>query len=277
MAWLRLPQRHPLVMGILNVTPDSFSDGGRYGNIDAAVTHAMEMAAAQADIIDIGGESTRPNATRIDAIEQIRRIVPVLNALQGRLEITISVDTTSAAVVASAVDAGALIINDISAGQEDPGMFSLAARRQLPMILMHMQGQPATMQHNPTYHDVVQEVSDFLRQRLQAAQDAGVDPCNLMLDPGIGFGKTTDHNLILLRHLPELRRLGHPLVLGPSRKRFIERISGETAISGRPWGTAASVAWCAANGADIMRVHDVEPMVKVVRTICAIGRNQNSL
>jgi dihydropteroate synthase len=270
--WLADPKRPPLVMGVLNVTPDSFSDGGRWSDPTAAVAHAREMAAAGADLIDIGGESTRPGSQRVPAEEQIRRVLPVVETLMREMgkRCVLSIDTTLAPVAQAALDAGAAMINDISGGTDDRTMLDLAAARQVPIVLMHMQGQPATMQDNPSYTDVVGEVGAFLIERAQAAVRAGVPRDHILLDPGIGFGKDVNHNLELLRGVSRLAELGHPLVLGTSRKGFIGRIAGEAEPSSRLMGTAASVAWCVANGATIVRVHDVEPMVKVVRVVRAI-------
>jgi dihydropteroate synthase len=257
-------------MGVLNVTPDSFSDGGRFFPPDAAVAHGEALAAAGAAVIDIGGESTRPGSQPVPPDEQIRRVVPVVRALRKKVTSTISIDTTKAAVAEAALDAGADLVNDIFAGLDDPTMLPLVARRKVPVVLMHMQGRPATMQDNPTYHDVVEAVIAFHRERMRAAVDTGVDPDDILLDPGIGFGKKIEHNLQLLQRLRELTQLGRPLVLGVSRKGFIGKISGEGPSSGRPFGTAAAVAWCATNGADLLRVHDVGPMAQVVRVIEAI-------
>jgi dihydropteroate synthase len=268
-AWLADPPRPTLVMGVLNVTPDSFSDGDKYSTHDAAIAHAEEMAAAGAELIDIGGESTRPGADPVDDDEQIRRVIPVLRAAQ-KLPVVCSIDTTRSKVAAAALDAGAHLVNDISAGRDDSQMFSLIARQRVPIILMHMLGRPKTMQVAPSYDDVMAEVSGFLNERLIAAGVAGIDPDKILLDPGIGFGKALPHNMELLRRIAELSVLGRPLVIGTSRKSFIGKITGETEPSQRLFGTAASVAWCVANGADIVRVHDVEPMLKVVRMIRAI-------
>jgi len=270
--WLTDPQRRPLVMGVVNVTPDSFSDGGRYADPKAAIAHARALLAGGADLLDVGGESTRPGSARTAPDEQIRRIRPVIEELSREFgtKCLISVDTTRAAVAGAALDAGATVINDISAGTDDPDLLPLAARRNAPIILMHMQGQPATMQVNPAYRNVVQEVATYLRERAGAATRAGVPRHRILLDPGIGFGKTVAHNLELLRRLPELTSLGHPLVLGTSRKGFLGKIAGETEPRDRLFATAASVAWCVANGAAVVRVHDVEPMARVVRVIRAI-------
>ena len=271
--WLTDPQRRPLVMGVLNVTPDSFSDGGRHFSTEAAVAHAEAMAAEGADLIDVGGESTRPGSDPVDDDEQIRRVAPVIEQVAKRLPLVISVDTTRASVAQAALDAGAHVVNDISAGRDDPDLFSLVARRRAPLVLMHMQGRPKTMQQNPCYHDVVAEVAGFLNERLIEAGIRGIDVERILLDPGIGFGKSTEHNLELLRRLMELTVLGRPIVIGTSRKRFVAQVTGEGADDPRQrlFGTAASVAWCVANGAAVVRVHDVGPMRRVVRMIDAIA------
>ncbi len=267
--WLRNPQRPPLVMGVLNVTPDSFSDGGKFAAHDSAIAHAHEMIAAGASLIDIGGESTRPGSPSVPAEEQIRRVEPVIRAL-AVLPVTISIDTTRSQVAQVAIDAGAAVINDISAARDDAQMLPLAASRTTPLILMHMQGKPQTMQANPTYTDVVQEVIDFLKARIDAATSAGVEIDRILIDPGIGFGKQMPHNLQLLKHQSDLATLGRPVVIGASRKSFIGTITGETEPSHRLFGTAASVAWSIANGAAIVRVHDVRPMRQIVAMIRAI-------
>ena len=281
--WLRAAERRPLVMGVLNVTPDSFSDGGRFIDPAAAVARAAQMAAEGADLIDVGGESTRPGSLPVEPAEQIRRVAPVLRAARERVRgVTFSIDTTRADVAAAALDAGAHVINDVSAGRDDPALLPLAARRGCPVVLMHMQGTPQTMQLNPTYSDVTGEVAAFLRDRLAAATGAGVDPVNVLLDPGIGFGKTVRHNLELLRRLAELATLGRPLVVGTSRKGFIGKVLGEKPVTSdgpaapaadspaRLFGTAATVAWAVANGAGVVRVHDVGPMAQVVRVVRSI-------
>lgn len=269
-CWLQDPARRPLVMGILNVTPDSFSDGGKFSDPALAAAHAREMAAAGAAIIDVGGESTRPGSQPIPADEQIRRVEPVLRGLRGDLPAILSIDTTRAAVAEAAIDAGASLINDISAGKDDPDMLPLAARRRVPIVLMHMQGTPATMQDNPVYGDVMAEVIESLRGRIAAAQDAGIPSASILVDPGVGFGKRMEHNLELLRRLGELQSLGRPVLVGASRKGFMGRITGEDLASGRRFSTAATVAWAVTNGAAIVRVHDVGPMAQVVRMIEAI-------
>src|SRR5687767_13244678 len=272
LRWLAEPERAPLVMGVLNVTPDSFSDGAKWADPKAAVAHAREMVEAGADLIDIGGESTRPGSQRVEAGEQVRRVLPVVETLTREIggRCVLSIDTTRSQVAKAALDAGANAINDISGATDDSEMLVLAGARRVPIILMHMQGQPVTMQVAPRYVDVVTEVREFLLDRATSAATAGVPKNRILLDPGIGFGKTASHNLELLRNLSTLAGEGYPLVLGTSRKGFIGRISGEAEPSKRLFGTAATVAWCVANGAAIVRVHDVGPMARVVRVIRAI-------
>jgi dihydropteroate synthase len=275
--WLMPPKgenspRAPLVMGILNVTPDSFSDGGKFAAPDAAACFAEEMTAAGADWIDVGGESTRPGSHPVPPEEQLRRILPVLKLVRDKLPILISIDTTNARVAEAALDAGANLVNDVSAGRDDPNMFPLVARSGVPLILMHRQNAPATMQLNPTYQDVTREVADFLIKRRQAAMEVGIDREKILFDPGLGFGKTVSHNLQLMHDTAKLVNLGQPLVVGPSRKSFLGKITGETDPSDRLFATAAAVAWCIANGAAVVRVHDVGPITKVARTIRAISQ-----
>lgn len=267
--WLSSPDRPPLVMGILNLTPDSFSDGGRYTTAQHAIQHAREMRAQGAHWIDLGAESTRPGAAPVPPDEQIARILPVLSEIDD-LGVILSVDTTSAEVASAALDHGAQVVNDISAARFDPRMLPLVAERNAAIILMHIQGTPATMQRNPTYRDVVGEVVDHLRQRRNAAADAGIAPHRILLDPGIGFGKTLEHNLRLLREMHALVQLGQPVVMGTSRKGFIGQVTGEQPAERRLPGTAATVAWSIANGASVVRVHDVGAMVAVTRMIAAI-------
>lgn len=269
-AWLDDPARRARVMGVLNVTPDSFSDGGRYSDVTAAVARAHELAGAGADVIDVGGESTRPGSEPVGAAEQIRRVVPVIRAVAGRIPAVISIDTGLAQVAEAALDAGATIINDIYGGTLDPHLIPVAAKQRVPLVLMHMQGRPATMQRDPRYTDVMAEVIEFLRGRIETAVALGVERSRILIDPGIGFGKAMGHNLELIRRLSELKMLGRPTVVGVSRKGFIGRITGEDVASGRPFGTAAAVAWALASGADLVRVHDVGPMSQVVRMIGAI-------
>ena len=257
-------------MGVLNFTPDSFSDGGRYPDARAAVDAGLAMLAAGADLLDVGGESTRPGALPVPADEQVRRVVPVIDGLTRAVDAVVSVDTTSAAVAAAAVDAGAAAVNDVTAGTADPGMFPLVAARGVAVVLMHMRGTPATMQVDPQYGDVVGEVCDHLRARTASAMSAGVPIERVLVDPGIGFGKTVDHNLALLRRTDALVALGRPVVVGTSRKGFIGHVTGVTDPARRQFGTAATVAWAVANGAAVVRVHDVGEMVQVVRMTRAI-------
>jgi len=258
-------------MGVLNVTPDSFSDGGRFTDAAAAVQGALRMIQEGADWVDVGGESTRPGAQPVDPQEQIRRVVPVIGGIRNQADTLISVDTTHAAVAQAALEAGADVVNDISAGRDDPGMFPLVAGSRAAIILLHMQGTPPTMQISPTYNDVTQDVSHFLVERRTAARDAGIQAHRILLDPGLGFGKSLSHNLALMRDTAVLARLDAPLVVGPSRKSFIGKVTGQPNVADRIFGTAAAVAWCVANGAAVVRVHDVGPIAQVVRMISAIS------
>ncbi len=269
-TWLSDPNRRVLVMGVLNVTPDSFSDGGRFAARDAAIAHALEMVEAGADLIDVGGESTRPGSQPVAADKQVRRVVPVIEAVAPRVPAMISIDTTRADVARAALDAGAGMVNDISAARDDGGMLPLVASRSVPIVLMHMQGTPATMQANPIYQDVTRQTIEFLRERSGAAQAAGVAAHRILIDPGIGFGKTMSHNLELLRRQNELTVLDSPVVIGTSRKGFVGKITNEPQPANRLFGTAASVAWSVANGAAVVRVHDVRAMCQVVRMTDAI-------
>ena len=254
----------PLLMGVLNVTPDSFSDGGRYPTVAAAVAAAVAMAHAGASIIDVGGESTRPGSLPVPDEEQVASVEPVVRGIVATgVPVAVSVDTTRAAVAAAALAAGATIVNDVSAGRDDPGLLPLVAAAGATVILMHMQGTPATMQLSPSYADVGRDVSSFLADRSAAAAEAGVDPGRIWVDPGIGFGKTVEHNLRLLAGLSELAELGRPVVVGTSRKGFIGRVTGEP-TDDRQFGTASTVAWAAAHGAAVVRVHDVAAMSRVV-------------
>ena len=260
-------------MGVLNVTPDSFSDGGNFLDVNTAVQHAREMARAGADIIDIGGESTRPGATTVSAEEELRRVLPVVERLR---DLVVSVDTTKSVVAEKALAAGARIVNDISALRFDPRMVDVVRDTGAGVVLMHMQGAPQTMQQGPRYDDVVAEVRSFLAERIALAGSQGLKKSQIAVDPGIGFGKTVEHNLQLLAHLGEFRSLGCPVVVGTSRKSFIGKVladrSGERAggADGRLWGTAATVAWAVAQGARVVRVHDVAEMSDVVRLVEAI-------
>jgi dihydropteroate synthase len=257
-------------MGVLNVTPDSFSDGGLHLDRDRAVAAAQAMIEAGADLIDIGGESTRPGAARIDDAEQIRRVIPVIQAV-AKTGVTISIDTTRSNVAHAAIDAGASIVNDISAGREDPAIIALVASLAAPVILMHMQGTPATMQANPTYANVVADVHQHLIERARVFENAGVKHSDILIDPGIGFGKTAEHNLLLLKHLDQLVSTGYAVLIGTSRKGFIGKILNQPNPADRVMGTAATVAYAVAKGASIVRVHDVGQMKQVVTMIDAIA------
>jgi dihydropteroate synthase len=249
----------PLLMGILNLTPDSFSDGGRYATTGDAVARALAMVQEGADIIDVGGESTRPGARRVDATEQKRRVLEVVQQLHRRLgpEMPVSIDTTLSEVAAAAIERGASIVNDISAGRDDPDMLELVADTGAYLVLMHMQGTPETMQIEPVYEDVVGEVEAFLRQRAGAALAAGVRRDRLILDPGIGFGKTREHNLLLLQALSRLCALGYPLLIGVSRKRFMGSICKVQSPHELTAATCACTALGVLAGAAMFRVHDV--------------------
>jgi dihydropteroate synthase len=246
------------VMGIVNVTPDSFSDGGLFLDPAAAIAHGRELAAQGADILDVGGESTRPGAEAVPAGLELERIRPVVAALAGigAAGVPVSIDTSKAAVARAALDAGAAIVNDVTALRGDPELAGLCADRDCDVVLMHMLGTPRTMQEDPVYDDVVEEVKAFLSQRIEHAIAAGIDEARIWVDPGIGFGKTVQHNLELLRRLGELRGLGRPLVVGASRKRFLGSITGRE-VGDRVGGTVASSVLAVAGGAEVIRVHEV--------------------
>src|SRR5436853_3173739 len=257
------------IMGVLNVTPDSFSDGGRFFQTPQALAQARKMIANGANIIDIGGESTRPGAEPVNAAEEKRRVIPVVKELAG--EALISIDTSKAEVAAAALDAGAKIINDVTGGRGDEAMWPLLAERAAGFIIMHMQGTPRTMQRAPSYRDVVAEVADFFRQQYACAINFGLDPMTLAFDPGIGFGKTLAHNLSLLKNLPRLRLDDRPLVVGVSRKAFLGKISGHNgSINDRLLPTVAFTSLLRMNGADVLRVHDVEENVEALRVADAL-------
>jgi dihydropteroate synthase len=258
-------------MGIVNVTPDSFSDGGSYASVDDAVKHAAQMIVDGAELLDVGGESTRPGSDIVPADEEIQRVVPVIRRIvEEHPDVPVSVDTRKSDVAHAALEAGAAIVNDISAG-DDPSMFAAVAEAGAGMVLMHMKGEPKTMQDDPTYYDVVAEVRGFLGDRIEAALSAGIDLDQLCVDPGIGFGKTLEHNLAILHAIRAFHHLRVPLLVGPSRKRFIGTLTG-TEVDDRIEGTAGVVAWCAAERVDIVRVHDVKEMTRVVRVVDAIAR-----
>jgi dihydropteroate synthase len=259
----------PRIMGVVNVTPDSFSDGGQFFEPEAAVAHARELVAAGADILDVGGESTRPGAVEVPLQEELDRVLPVIKAVSG-LGVPVSVDTRKAAVMRAAVAAGAWLVNDVSALEHDPEALATVAELGVPVCLMHMQGTPATMQANPAYTDVVGEVRDYLAQRADACQAAGIRRDAIVLDPGIGFGKTVAHNLALLHHLDAFTGLGYPVLVGTSRKSLVGKVL-DREVGERAYGDAAVVAWSVSHGAGLVRVHDVGPMRDVVRMTEALA------
>ncbi|MBH0189482.1 MAG: dihydropteroate synthase [Nitrospira sp.] len=260
----------PLIMGIVNVTDDSFYDGGRYVEPEQAIAYAIKLVEQGADILDIGAESTRPGAHPVKEEDELVRVVPVIAELARRMTVPISVDTTKSRVAQAALDAGASIVNDVSALRGDTAMASIVAQSGAGIVLMHMQGTPQTMQMAPAYGEVVTEVIQFFKERMRVATKAGIAHMNIVLDPGIGFGKLLEHNLALLNRLPELAMLDRPLLVGVSRKSFIGQLVGRSAEH-REWGTAAAVALAVDRGARILRVHDVEMMADVVKVASAIG------
>jgi len=260
-----------LVMGVLNVTPDSFSDGGQFFDTDKAIEHGVKMAAEGAAIIDVGGESTRPGAKPIPPEEQIKRVVPVINVLCKKVQVPISIDTYNFEVAKDSLDAGAAMINDITA-LSDERVGRLAAEYRVPVVLMHIQETPATMQIEPKYKDVVGEVLEFLLGRAKRAEKIGIDKKNIFIDPGIGFGKTVEHNLLLLKNIDKFVDSGYRVCVGPSRKSFIGRITGKENPAERIFGTAATVALCVAAGVSIVRVHDVAEMIDVVKVANTVGK-----
>jgi dihydropteroate synthase len=259
----------PLVMGVVNVTPDSFSDGGQFLDPATAIAHGKSLCTAGADILDIGGESTRPGAEPVSPEEEIRRVVPVIEGL-NELGVPISIDTRHAVVMKAALAAGADIINDVSALSHDSDSMAVAAGSDVPVILMHAQGTPQTMQDDPYYEDVVAEVAAYLQERVKACVAAGIDAKRLILDPGIGFGKTLDHNIALMAGLGELVALGHPVLLGASRKRFIGALTGVEAAENRVSGSVAAALAGIAQGVHIVRVHDVAETCQAIAVWQAI-------
>ena len=258
-------------MGVLNVTPDSFSDGGRYLGVTAAISHAKEMVENGADVVDIGGESSRPGASPASEDEELARVLPVVEGLVDEISVPLSIDTCKAEVARQALEAGAHIVNDITALQGDAETVNVVAEMNAGVILMHMRGTPRTMQHSPVYDDVVSEVSSWLRHRIEEAETKGVVPDQIVIDPGIGFGKTVDHNLEILRRLDEFRHLNKPILIGTSRKSFIGKIL-DLPVDNRIEGTAATITWAIAHGADMVRVHDVKIMHRVSRMTDALYR-----
>ena len=259
-----------LVMGIVNVTPDSFSDGGRFLDTGRAVEHALTLVTEGADILDIGGESTRPGADPVEEAEELRRVLPVIRAVRSQTQTLISIDTMKASVARAALEAGADIINDVTGLRGDPMMTRVAAETDAGLVVMHMIGTPRTMQRQPTYQDVVAEVQAYFEERLRILTDLGIDPARLVLDPGFGFGKTLEHNLTLMKSLPQLAVKGRPVLVGVSRKSMISRLLETEAVEDRDWPTVALTAYSRELGARIVRVHQVKPNVEAMRMTEAI-------
>ena len=257
--------RHGLIMGVLNVTPDSFSDGDQFLSRDKAVERGLQMAAEGAHIIDVGGESTRPGSQPITADEEVRRVLPVIEDLRRKLDVAISIDTSKAEVARAAIEAGASVVNDVTGGRGDEQMLPLIAETKSGLIVMHMQGTPPTMQIQPRYADVVAEISEFFRQQYARAIGLNIDPMAIAFDPGIGFGKTLEHNLELLAQLERLRTQDRPLVVGVSRKSFLGKLIGSPEIRDRLVPGVALTAILRARGADVFRVHDVKENVYALR------------
>ena len=263
--------RRTLIMGILNVTPDSFSDGGYYLDVPDAINHAKKMVVEGADVIDIGGESSRPGASPASTEEELARVLPVVEGLVDGISVPVSIDTCKSAVARRALEAGAHLINDITALRGDAVMANVVVEMNAGVILMHMRGTPRTMQRSPVYDDVVLEISSWFQRRIKEAETTGIPPGQIIIDPGIGFGKTVDHNLEILRRLGEFRHLNKPILIGTSRKSFIGKILNLPA-NDRIEGTAATVTWAIAHGADMIRVHDVKTMHRVARMADALCR-----
>jgi len=262
--------RHGLIMGVLNVTPDSFSDGGKFLTVEKAVEHGLRMAAEGAQIIDIGGESTQPGAEFVAVEEELRRVIPVVERLRANIDIVISIDTSKAQVVRAAVEAGASIVNDVTGGRGDKEMMPLIAETKAAFIIMHMQGNPRTMQIEPHYIDVVSEIADFFRQQYARALECGIDPMAIAFDPGIGFGKTLEHNLELLAQLERIRIHERPLVVGVSRKSFLAKLIGSSEMNDRRAPAVALTSLLRTRGADVFRVHDVKENVNALLVMEAI-------
>jgi dihydropteroate synthase len=262
------------IMGILNITPDSFSDGGRHFDRATAIEQGLRMVEDGADIIDIGGESTRPGSESVSVDEELRRTIPVIEELAKRISVPLSIDTYKAEVAQKALESGASIINDISGLRFDPEMPKVVAKFNVPVVIMHIKGKPKDMQQNPVYEAVIPEIMDYFRISIRLAKKFGIREDLMVLDPGIGFGKSFDHNLELLNNLEQLTLLEKPLLIGPSRKAFIGKILGEAAATERLEGTAAAVVVSIMKGANIIRVHDVKEMTKVARVVDAIEREK---
>jgi dihydropteroate synthase len=265
--------RRGLIMGVLNVTPDSFSDGGNFFTLEKAIEHGLRMAAEGADIVDVGGESTRPGAKPVAADEELRRVIPVIEKLRATIDVPISIDTAKSSVALAAIQAGASIVNDVTGGRGDDGMLPLIAETNSAIIIMHMQGTPRTMQIRPRYADVISEIADFFRQQYARAIGCNIDPMAIAFDPGVGFGKTIDHNLELLAQLERLRVHDRPLVIGVSRKSFLGKLINSPEIGDRVAPAVALTSLLRERGADVFRVHDVKENVSALRvTEAVLGR-----
>ncbi|HWN64165.1 MAG TPA: dihydropteroate synthase [Candidatus Binatus sp.] len=262
--------RHGLIMGVLNVTPDSFSDGGKFFTVEKAVEHGLRMAAEGAQIIDIGGESTQPGAEFVAVEEELRRVIPVVERLRAKIDIFISIDTSKGQVARAAIEVGASIVNDVTGGQGDKEMMPFVAESKAAFIIIHMQGNPRTMQIEPHYIDVVSEVADFFRQQYAHALECGIDPMAIAFDPGIGFGKTLEHNLELLAQLERIRVYERPLVVGVSRKSFLAKLIGSSEMNDRRAPAVALTSLLRTRGADVFRVHDVKENVNALLVTEAI-------
>ena len=270
MGWRQRFEDRPLIMGVLNITPDSFYDGGRYAAPSAAIEHAVRLIEEGADIIDVGGESTRPYTDATPVEEELGRVIPLIKAIRARSDVFISIDTYKARVAQEALDAGADMINDVSGLSFDAGMAEVVADAKVPVVIMHMKGTPKEMQVKPRYDDVIGEITDFFSERVAFATQCGIDEDNIILDPGIGFGKRLGDNLMIIKELRRFKELGKPVLIGTSMKTFIGRLTGSPDPEERVEGTLASVALCLWNGADIVRVHDVKKARRVATLVRAV-------
>jgi dihydropteroate synthase len=260
------------IMGILNVTPDSFSDGGRFFNPASATSRGIQMAEEGADIIDIGGESTRPGSEPLSIEEELRRTIPIVGTLAKRIDVPISIDTYKSEVAKMALDAGASIVNDISGLRFDPGMAKVVAGYKVPVVVMHIKGSPKDMQKNPVYEALIPEIVDYFRERIRSATESGIPKDKIIIDPGIGFGKTSEHNIEIINKLDEFTLLEKPVLIGPSRKAFLGKMLGDEPAGERLEATAAAVSISIMKGANLVRVHDVKEMVRVAKVADAVKR-----